>query len=143
MDKMPQRLKDDNNNSNDGVDMVMSNTRTLLLRYQRCLVSHFIATDKSQGVADAALLTGISITSSFFLAFHFPRSKRTHRAMLWPRIGGLSSESWCLAEGQWNGDQRRPMGRKAREGLYSFFTLFSITAVFRCCLIVVLYSVLH
>jgi len=25
----------------------------------------------------------------------------------------------CLAEGQWNGDQRRPMGRKAREGLYS------------------------
>jgi len=39
--------------------------------------------------------------------------------MHWPRIRGLCSVSWCLAEGQWNGDQRRPMGRKAREGLYS------------------------
>ena len=40
--------------------------------------------------------------------------------MHWPRIRGLCSVSWCLAEGQWNGDQRRPMGSKAREGLYSF-----------------------
>jgi len=39
--------------------------------------------------------------------------------MHWPRIRGLCSVSWCLAEGQWNGDQRRPMGRKAREVLYS------------------------
>jgi len=43
--------------------------------------------------------------------------------MHWPRICGLCSVSWCLAEGQWNRDQRRPMGRKAREGLYSLFTL--------------------
>jgi len=41
--------------------------------------------------------------------------------MHWPRIRGLCSVSWCMAEGQWNGDQRRPMDRKAREGLYSFF----------------------
>ena len=27
--------------------------------------------------------------------------------MHWPRIRGLCSVSWCLAEGQWNGDQRR------------------------------------
>ena len=40
--------------------------------------------------------------------------------MHWPRIHGLCSVSWCLAEGQWNGDQRRPMGRKARERLYSY-----------------------
>ena len=26
--------------------------------------------------------------------------------------------SWCLAEGQGNGDQRHPMGHLAREGLY-------------------------
>jgi len=43
--------------------------------------------------------------------------------MHWPRIHGLCSVSWCLAEGQWNGDQRRPMGRKAREGLYSLTTV--------------------
>jgi len=43
--------------------------------------------------------------------------------MHWPCIRGLCSVSWCLAEGQWNRDQRRPMGRKAREGLYSLFTL--------------------
>ena len=41
--------------------------------------------------------------------------------MHWPRIRGLCSVSWCLAEGQWNGDQRRPMGSKAQEGLYSLF----------------------
>jgi len=40
-----------------------------------------------------------------------------------PRIRGLCSVSWCLAEGQWNGDQRRPMGRKAREGLYLSYSL--------------------
>ena len=39
--------------------------------------------------------------------------------MHWPRIRGLCSVSWCLAEGQWNRDQRRPMGHKAQEGLYS------------------------
>jgi len=43
--------------------------------------------------------------------------------MHWPRIHGLYSVSWCLAEGQWNEDQHRPMGRKAREGLYSLFLL--------------------
>jgi len=32
--------------------------------------------------------------------------------MHWPHIHGLCSVSWCLAEGQWNGDQRRPMGCK-------------------------------
>jgi len=42
--------------------------------------------------------------------------------MHWPRIRGLCSVSWCLAEGQWNGDQRRPMGRKAREGLNFFMS---------------------
>jgi len=31
-------------------------------------------------------------------------------------------KNWCMAEGQGNGDQHRPMGRKAREGLYVFFT---------------------
>jgi len=31
-------------------------------------------------------------------------------------------KNWCLAEGQGNGDQRRPMGRKAREGLYGVGT---------------------
>ena len=45
--------------------------------------------------------------------------------MHWPRIRGLCSVSWCLAEGQWNGDQRRPMGHKAREGLYSLFYSYS------------------
>jgi len=40
--------------------------------------------------------------------------------MHWPRIHGLCSVSWCLAEGQWNGDQRRPMCHTAQEGLYSF-----------------------
>ena len=43
--------------------------------------------------------------------------------MHWPRIRGLCTVSWCLAEGQWNGDQRRPMGRNAREGLYSLLSL--------------------
>ena len=47
--------------------------------------------------------------------------------MHWPRIRGLCSVSWCLAEGQWNGDQRRPMGRKAREGLYSFTLTYLLT----------------
>jgi len=50
--------------------------------------------------------------------------------MHWPRIRGLCSVSWCLAEGQWNGDQRRPMGRKAREGLYSFFKAKSMCYTF-------------
>jgi len=27
-------------------------------------------------------------------------------------------KNWCLAEGLKNGDQRRPMGRKAQEELY-------------------------
>jgi len=31
------------------------------------------------------------------------------------------SVSWCLAEGYGNGDQRRPMGHVAREGLYFTF----------------------
>jgi len=42
-------------------------------------------------------------------------------------ICGLCSVSWCLAEGQWNGDQRRPMGRKARKGLYSLLLSLSLT----------------
>ena len=33
----------------------------------------------------------------------------------------LQCKNWCVAEGLiGNGDQRRPMGRKAREGLYVF-----------------------
>jgi len=43
--------------------------------------------------------------------------------MHWPCIRGLCSVRWCLAEGQWNGDQCRPMGRKAQEGLYSLLLL--------------------
>jgi len=41
--------------------------------------------------------------------------------MHWPHIHGLCSVSWCLAEGQWNGDQRRPMG------LYFTFLLYTHT----------------
>jgi len=52
--------------------------------------------------------------------------------MHWPRIHGLCSVSWCLAEGQWNGDQRRPMGRKAREGLYSLLSLQPICSLLSC-----------
>ena len=51
--------------------------------------------------------------------------------MHWPRIRGLCSVSWCLVEGQWNGDQRRPMGRKAREGL--LFLLYVSVSVCRQC----------
>jgi len=47
--------------------------------------------------------------------------------MQWPRIRGLCRVSWCLAEGQWNGDQRHPIGRKAREGLYSLSLSLSLS----------------
>ena len=34
-------------------------------------------------------------------------------------------KNWCLAEALENGDQRRPMDLKAREGLYVFYVFFS------------------
>jgi len=42
--------------------------------------------------------------------------------MHWPRIHGLCSVSWCLAEGQWNGDQRRLWAVR----LGKDFTLYSL-----------------
>ena len=53
----------------DGVDDVSSSvmhmTLTLLLRYQRLLVSQFIAADKSRNVDDVLSLSGISIVCFF------------------------------------------------------------------------------
>ena len=43
------------------------------------------------------------------------QSEQAHRATHWPRVHGLGSFGWCLAEGQCIGDQRRPMGQVARE----------------------------
>jgi len=71
VDKPSPQLKDDNNE--DGVDVVMSNTRTLLLRYQQCLLSHFIACNNSLNVTGDVISLSGGITGCFFFACcYFP-----------------------------------------------------------------------
>ena len=90
--------------------LLLLSTPQRLGRYQLyCLVTEAHGCEQlAQSCYLVAAQLGIELTS-----------RQRHRTMHWPCIRGLCSVSWCLAEGQWNGDQRRPMGRKAREGLYS------------------------
>jgi len=53
------------------------------------------------------------------------RRKQAHCAIHWPRIHGLSVKTGVWLRALVNGDQRRPMGRKAQKGLYVFYLSFS------------------
>jgi len=51
----------------DVTSVVMHSTLTLLLRYQRLLVSRFIAADKSQNIVDVLSLSGFTCSRPFLL----------------------------------------------------------------------------
>jgi len=56
---------------------------------------------------------------SWIFCFYYTAVKKIEPLLYFQITSTYIDQYWCLAEGQWNGDQRRPMGHKAREGLYS------------------------
>jgi len=49
-------------------------------------------------------------------------SKRAYHAMHWPRISGLAASAGVRLRATGNGDQRRPIGLKAREKTLLYYT---------------------